>query len=582
MLLIGFVVVASALVCPDGKAAVGENCYPEKCVFNGTVCSDKGDCIKSECHCDKGHALSEQGCQPKDCVNRGTKYYCGRHGVCSTDSPFTCTCEDGYTSLGHSCVPPECISNGTVCNGRGTCIYGPDEKPYCQCLETYAGELCEECSAKSTLIGSHCKPNECVSDIMGELTSCGGHGVCIPATKITKAFCLCLPGMKNIGNACVPKMCLTGEEGNYSVCTGHGTCKRKSCSCDEGYEGALCQYKTQHCEEGYVSKDGECVSELCISSSGEVCSGGGSCVKDHCVCDQGFALIGKTECTPLQCIVLGQVCPHGSCKNTDGTWACVCDRIYVSYNGYCIPKSCITSYSPIGAPVLCSDHGTCDYLTGICNCNYQYSGKHCDMCSSYSVATPTGECTPLTCVSGMHDTAPEICSNHGSCQRNKLLTDEYIDYCTCDDDYALLDTSKCVHENCLNPNTLMVECTNHGVCVDDKCVCDSGYVGPYCEDYSCPEGELYASTACYPEICVVEYSDGQRRVCGGHGHCAEGDNGFECKCNHNAVMLNGVCTATVCITNPDKGIVCSGNGICRDNLCLCDPGFRGGYCERPV
>lgn len=86
-------------------------------------------------------------------------------------------------------------------------------------------------------------------------------------------------------------------------------------------------------------------------------------------------------------------------------------------------------------------------------------------------------------------------------------------------------------------------CSGHGDCVKDKCVCDEGYNGTYCE------------TA----ICL--------RNCGNHGTCDEG----KCTCNTGW-------TGEDCLTDTCPGH-CYGHGTCIEGNCICDPGWRGVPCN---
>eukprot|EP01080_Neovahlkampfia_damariscottae_P003782 gene3782-6943_t len=112
-------------------------------------------------------------------------------------------------------------------------------------------------------------------------------------------------------------------------------------------------------------------------------------------------------------------------------------------------------------------------------------------------------------------------------------------------------------------------CNNHGDCKTvggelDKCVCESGYSGTYCET---------------PIYTCFEKAHNATDVCTAHGTCTKQDT---CVCinswggeNCELPKCNGILS--------NSSSVCSGHGTCTDvDVCTCNGGYTGGECQTPV
>jgi len=96
-------------------------------------------------------------------------------------------------------------------------------------------------------------------------------------------------------------------------------------------------------------------------------------------------------------------------------------------------------------------------------------------------------------------------------------------------------------------------CSMHGLCIDNKCVCESGYGGPNCADvaggvvvHRCPNS------------------------CAGQGLCVFG----KCFCNPGWTGTGCDKPLELACTND-----CQKKGICRFGQCFCYPGFDGADCS---
>ncbi|XP_062586245.1 tenascin-like [Saccostrea cucullata] len=90
---------------------------------------------------------------------------------------------------------------------------------------------------------------------------------------------------------------------------------------------------------------------------------------------------------------------------------------------------------------------------------------------------------------------------------------------------------------------LAVECPDHATCVNDKCVCNSGFA-PVDEELTVDDEIV---TVCREAICDPRDGEGATSDCSGRGECVIGEEGYR-----------------------------YGYGFF---YCLCDPGYYGERCE---
>lgn len=576
MLAAAFLCFSLAIVCPNGEVEVDGVCYPETCVFEGAVCNGHGMCIGDKCSCEYGYEMTELGCYPNGCADSRTGYVCGRHGTCILKNGlYTCDCMEGYIYLGPYCIHPFCMIDNSVCSYYGDCVYDENDQPHCRCDRVAAGDHCEECSDIAVRYEDRCLPSECLSERHdGLLVECGGFGLCygLPP-RGDEASCMCDLGTKLVGMLCIPTACQSGENGDI-FCSNNGYCSpSRKCVCDDGYDGDVCQYKRIDCEAGYIYSEGQCVKETCIAKNGHICAEHGSCMTDSCVCDPGYVLVGTSECTPTVCFVDGEICPHGECSTLMGKAYCKCNAEYSNFDNRCIPNSCVSAIYDYGYPEICSNKGTCDADKRRCVCNQLYAGTYCQKCSEDAMTTEDGKCVSLNCITTGSDGKPVVCSGHGTCTAvgNPYDPMDIAYVCMCKIGYVQIDTSVCASQKCMSDDVLFKPCSGNGVCEDDKCKCNEGYSGEFCNDYDCPSGETYVlSWGCMPSECVTEYSDGKRRVCSGYGSCVKTGNGHVCKCRSDGTLIGNDCVSPQCLTGDDDDDeeVCNGTGACRDGMCV--------------
>ena len=165
------------------------------------------------------------------------------------------------------------------------------------------------------------------------------------------------------------------------------------------------------------------------------------------------------------------------------------------------------------------------------------------------------------------------------------------------------------------PTACPMDCSRHGICEYNFCVCDEGFTGDDCSKVTCPRDECVYDYIAHKQIC---YQCSERGTCNGFTGQCECDfpaSGLSCefteclnKCNGKGTcdrrnqnslgfgtclcdLKDGIpayvgldCSTPICpkqnITISDE--VCNGRGTCVDGECVCYPGFSDSYLHRIV
>jgi hypothetical protein len=170
------------------------------------------------------------------------------------------------------------------------------------------------------------------------------------------------------------------------------------------------------------------------------------------------------------------------------------------------------------------------------------------------------------------------------------------------------------------PTACLADCSRHGVCEFNFCVCDAGYWGDDCSLSTCTgaacaynyvaralvcdqcgaagtcDGATGACSCVFPASGPACDEHACPNDCSGHGVCnttaADPVTGYGvCDCaqvDGRAVYTGADCSVAVCPFNPSAGanvdptIPCSGVGTCVLGACQCFPGFGDSFYYKPV
>ena len=308
---------------------------------------------------------------------------------------------------------------------------------------------------------------------------CGTNGTCVDVNE-TEAIAMG-SGFSDQGKDYFRCSCENGFEGRLcergtdecaaSPCKNNGTCHDLHldyrCTCARGWEGATCEGNVEECATKPCANNGKCVDG----------------VGDYtCDCFKGRykgknCTVDVDECTETKDPCSG----HGSCANRDHGYDCTCTK--GRYGDTCQYNN--TEYCAHANPCnygTCMPNGTTDFY---CTCDNAHTGPACEH--------DVDECT--------RDTP---CRNGANCTHVPFKnTNQTIHYtCNCTPPF---EGSQC--ETARNSCTPGV-CLNGGACTPDvwpayRCTCVDGYIGSNCGVLPLVNGETDDTTVIIVAVVVV-------------------------------------------------------------------------------
>jgi len=469
---------------------------------------------------------------------------CHNDAQCSnTAGSYECVCDQGFSGDGyHFCVDvDDCVQ------------YLPGEDP-----DIYTDDI-----VKVDAVGTYVTPCGVYDDAQDMFY---GHGDCSNLDSAGVFDCKCAAGWTDSNCDRDVNECSEGQNmcHKYADCT--NTEGSYQCNCKMGYSG-----------NGHTCMDiDDCVGTPCMHG---ICKDVGP-EHDSCRCYPGYTDV-NCDYDVNECGEKTHEChPDAICDNTDGSYACECNRGFEG-NGItdCHDQDdCASNPCQSGE---CIDNGDNAYS---CVCADGWMDTNCD--------EDVNEC-----YLGTHDCFAEAA---------KCLNTPGSYYCRCNagyygDGHECMDLDDCDPDPC-DPD--------HGVCSDlgqhsYMCECDDGYGGDHC-DMDVDECAL-GSHACAPAAhCLNQfgayvcdcYSDhyGDGESCDQCTECIEGwvetskcgltdrtcGNVNECEVQSDNCHVNAQCTDTIgsflceCQNNPrarDRK-VWTGDGVQCKQCTVCAPGFK--------
>ncbi|XP_031565635.1 fibropellin-1-like isoform X2 [Actinia tenebrosa] len=398
-----------------------------------------------------------------------------------------------------------------------------------------------------------------MNDYEGSLFEHGSKNPCLHGGEVQEFpngtfLCMCPVGFKG-------KTCRDLLYCHSNPCHNNGTCIEDAhgfkCICPKGFKGCTCEEFTS-CEPNPCENDGICIqidnNFNCACKpgyQGERCKDADPCFINPCLNSGTCTIIrGKANCSctahyggdycQVEKVCYDNPCHNGATCVENPTRPCICTKGY--------------------AGRLCSEH--------VCHSNPCLNGGACGVVQ----ATAGGDnkwaysCTCPVFFEGKKCEVPNFCKgdpckNGGTCvdlYKQNMLSKRWINLmhqhpyykCICRPGYT---SKQCETDICDS-------CHDHTVCVDHRCVCNSGYTG---DGFDCTR----IASPCHPNPC----SNGAT--------CSIGpDLSYDCKCPKGYCGEHCDLICDMCALKP-----CMNGGSCYaigdKRFCVCPPQYTGPDCN---
>uniref|UniRef100_A0A8C2V721 Latent-transforming growth factor beta-binding protein 2 n=1 Tax=Chinchilla lanigera TaxID=34839 RepID=A0A8C2V721_CHILA len=480
----------------------------DRCAAGAAHICGPGTCVNLpdgyRCVCNSGYRLHPSQAYCTD-DNECLRDPCAGRGRCvNSVGSYSCLCYPGYTlatsAAAQECQDiDECRQPGTCPDGR--CVNSPGSYTCLACEEGYRGQS-----------GSCVDVNECLTP------GVCAHGRCV---NLEGSFrCSCEQGYEVTSDK---KGCQDVNE-----CASRASCPKGLCVNTEG------SFTCSACESGYwVNADGT----ACEGSAGEA-------VAEWTVWGSSLPQWGwgnrrsqrGRETEDLDECTFPGVCPAGVCTNTVGSFSC---------------KDCAEGYRPGPLGRACEDVDECEDPRSSC-----LGGECKNTAGSYQCLCPPGLqlANGTVCEDVDECAGEEHCAPHGECLNSHgsffcLCAPGFASVergTSCQDVDECAATDPCVGGRCVNTEGSF-DCLceagfrpspESGQCVDiDECEDDGA---PVCGAWRCENspGSYRCVLGCQPGFYMAPTGDcidvdecANDTVCGSHGFCDNTDGSFRCLCD---------------------------------------------------
>ncbi|XP_065222296.1 fibrillin-2-like [Planococcus citri] len=588
-------------------------------MFNNLCVHGKCENVEGifRCHCDPGYELDSTGGNCTDINECDSPQACLYGNCTNTEGSFVCKCPPNYqlAASGNACIDrreSRCYMTVEDRSGRNRCsqeIGSPVTKATCCCSIGKAwGGRCELCPPVGTEEfkqlcpgGPGYRPNT-TTVVLEDVNECEEHENLCKNGHCTNTFgsfmCICNQGFRMDNSSA---FCYDVDEcsENNEIC-GVGFCINTEgsyhCICPDGYmvrpDGKECiDIRKEQCYLNYTQNMcSEAMSNtqtrmMCCCSMGQ--AWGHPClpcppISSHeylnlCGNRPGLVVNPVTNATEEidECALMPQMCSHGECINTPGSFHCICDPGYI-YDEFA--HQCIDENECLRNPNPCRGNSRCVNNIGSfeCQCPKGYklgpNMNDCidiDECYEQDGICTNGECTNLeggfqcTCKSGysltpFRDNCVDVdeCQRHPNiCNNGTCINSNGSFKCHCYTGFKLSHNNDCID---VDECTMMPHLCRNGRCKNTigsfNCECADGYTltsdGQNCRDIDeCKEqgGNCPAPGRC-------------QNVMGSYFcSCPNGyrlsENKTFCEDINECIEINGICDGGKCI-NTNGGVIC--------------------------
>ncbi|XP_039253275.2 uncharacterized protein LOC120330377 isoform X1 [Styela clava] len=384
--------------------------------------------------------------------------------------------------------------------------------------------------------------------------------------------------------------------------------KPKYCQCNSGYigNGTFCEAMT--CDNANPCHKNAICTTIAPTNMKCTCKSGYN--------GDGYHCIDVNECASPSTYQCHQ---NATCSNTEGSYMCVCNTMFLGNGTYCEAKTCENS-KPCGPNSVCSlqngsfhcsctsgytgglactdvdecalnldnchENATCSNTQGfhscICNSMYLGNGTYCEAktCENSKPCGPNSICSIINgsfhcaCKAGFTgglacadvDECSDASSNN--CHQKGLCTNTEGSYtCSCKPGYQGNGT---LCEDINECTTNVHNCHANATCVNSEgsysCICNSMYLGngTFCKEKTCENSKPCGTNSDCSIIKESFHCACQAGFTGGLA-CTDVD---ECTTNTHTCHANATCTNTVGSYSCTCNSMYFGNGThCEEKTC---------------